>query len=269
MLENIHPVIHDLVEEFSLSIKSRIQEILGRCYSIPLDQVLPKLHLLGLSVSDFREWSPTPAFYRLYRNLLRSRSTIGNMNSIARSGGQFEGMYDPSWGSDYLGLRVFRDYQQNELLSDGFLFVVLLDHRLLENNIIIHKFLPAGYTFAYVNSELPQDPSVIDDLWYSHLSSLRLHERIFISEFDGESLGSLVFRELSINVVGYHSLFRETKAHHSWHLGYSTVAKEHYEDRSLAVRGETKESTLIDNNGPSVIHERGDSGDISMGPDRD
>lgn len=79
------PIIEYLIEEFRLSIKDHAMELGDylNLYTLDKELIRSKLSMLGLEVGILEEsWQPTAMFYKIYRRLIRNRSTTGSLSLI-------------------------------------------------------------------------------------------------------------------------------------------------------------------------------------------
>ena len=181
------PIIEYLIEEFRLSIKDHAMELGDylNLYTLDKELIRSKLSMLGLEVGILEEsWQPTAMFYKIYRRLIRNRSTTGSVQTLARTGGQLEALYRTVDDVDYYtSLKVYRDYQAPHLFGkDGYFYMVYNPKYPLSGNALVTKMLPAGYCFACVtefygfdSQEIFEGDSLIDD------------GRVYISDFPDET----------------------------------------------------------------------------------
>lgn len=169
------PIIEYLIEEFRLSVKDMAVELGDSLDLYHLDEsvVREKLAMLGLEVDFLEEsWQPTAMFYKLYKRLIRNRSTTGSVQTLAHTGGQLEALYRTIEAVQYYrNLHVYRDYQAPHIMGrDGYFYMVYDPKYPLSGNALISKMLPAGYCFMSVtefygfdSSEVLKYGELIDD----------------------------------------------------------------------------------------------------------
>lgn len=205
------PIIELLIEELRLSIKDHARELVDslQLYGMDADTVRAKLDMLGMDVGELEEtWEPSPQFYKLYRRIIRNRSTTGSVQTLVRTGGQLEASYRTlDEMSFYKNLNVYRDYQNPSVFGkDGYFYTVYDPRYPVSSNALIRNALPAGYSLLFVTqfygfegSDVIQYDTIITnaplykDPYTEHLDN----DRVYISDFpgDAENECDLVFEE--------------------------------------------------------------------------
>lgn len=205
------PIIELLIEELRLSIKDHARELIDslQLYGMDADTVRAKLDMLGMDVGELEEtWEPSPQFYKLFRRIIRNRSTTGSVQTLVRTGGQLEASYRTlDEMSFYKNLNVYRDYQNPTVFGkDGYFYTVYDPRYPVSSNALIRNALPAGYSLLFVTqfygfegSDVIQYDTIITnaplykDPYTEHLDN----DRVYISDFPGDAKNEcdLVFEE--------------------------------------------------------------------------
>lgn len=195
------PVTEELLEEFRLSIKDRAVDLQNSLslYDLDEDTVREKLSMLGLETGVLEtSWTPSAMFYKLYRRLVRNRSTTGSVQTLARTGGQLEGVYRTIEEAEYYrSLNVYRDYEAPHLFgSDGYFYMVQDPKHPISSNALITSMLPAGYCFLCVSQFIGDDDGVLEydfiepnvSLYDDPQTASLDNDRVYISDFicDGD-----------------------------------------------------------------------------------
>jgi hypothetical protein len=179
-LIQVLPELEDAIEELRLSIVDHAYELL-QCLDLDelsIDQIRQKLELCELKVSNMTsEWLPNGRFYRLYQSIKHNRSRKNAIKAIAKSGGQFEGLWSNNFSNkteyNYNKIQVARHYELSSN-ADGYFFVsgdtvrdkkgtvVTSAAKALTTDILINQSLPAGYTYLYIPWPRPHYPADSD-----------------------------------------------------------------------------------------------------------
>ena len=193
-LIQIMPDIEAAMEELRLSVMDHAYELLQRIDidELSSSEIRQKLELFNLSVENMTEsWLPNGRFYRMYPSIKHYRTTYNAIQSIVRSGGQFEGVwsYDFNTHSEYdcKNLQLLRHYSLM-IPTDGYFYISGDASRdalgqvtsstltALSSDILLYQALPAGYTYLYIPWPRPHYPS--DSLYFYNVHMLtydRLH----------------------------------------------------------------------------------------------
>src|SRR5574344_267235 len=94
------PTIEAALEELRLSVLDHAYELLQKLDidELSTDDVRQKLELYDIKVDNMSGyWLPNGRFYRLYPSIKHHRSRYNAIKAIAKSGGQFEGL----WSTDF------------------------------------------------------------------------------------------------------------------------------------------------------------------------
>ena len=171
------PAIEDAMEELRLSILDHAYDLLKRLDidELTADEIRQKLELYDIKVDNMSsEWLPNGRFYRLYPYIKHHRSRLNTINAIAKSGGQFEGLWSKDFAkkSEYKfnTLSVNRHYTMKSSADgyfyitgdtsyDGYGRVTSSAVQALTTDIFINQSLPAGYTYLYIPWPRPVYPS--------------------------------------------------------------------------------------------------------------
>ena len=170
------PDIEAAMEELRLSVIDHAYEMLTRLDidELTSDDIRHKLELYDIKVENMsNEWLPNGRFYRLYPSIKHHRSRQNSLKAIAKSGGQFEGLWSNDFANKaqykYYTIDVLRHYELGSPM-DGYFYVsgdIEKDARgnvissaltALSSDILINQAMPAGYTYLYVPWPRPVYP---------------------------------------------------------------------------------------------------------------
>ena len=188
------PEIEEAMEELRLSVIDHAYELLQRLDidELTTDEIRRKLELYDIRVSDMkRAWLPNGKFYRLYPYIKHHRSRLNAIRAIAKSGGQFEGIWSSDFSDqpeyEFYKISVGRHYQFKSN-ADGYFYVSgdsqkdvhgrVVDSAAtaLTTDILINQALPAGYTYLYVPWPRPVYPGDSGYFYNVHMLDFdRLH----------------------------------------------------------------------------------------------
>ena len=188
------PEIEEAMEELRLSVIDHAYELLQRLDidELTTDEIRRKLELYDIRVSDMkRAWLPNGKFYRLYPYIKHHRSRLNAIRAIAKSGGQFEGIWSSDFNDqpeyEFYKISVGRHYQFKSN-ADGYFYVSgdaqkdvhgrVVDSAAtaLTTDILINQALPAGYTYLYVPWPRPVYPGDSGYFYNVHMLDFdRLH----------------------------------------------------------------------------------------------
>ena len=171
------PEIEEAMEELRLSVIDHAYELLKRLDidELSVDEIRKKLELYDISVSNMTsEWLPNGKFYRMYPYIKHHRSRLNTVNAIAKSGGQFEGVWSTDFNRkkeyNFYTIDVARHYQLKSD-ADGYFYIsgdterdkygriISSAARALSTDILINQALPAGYTYLYIPFPRPVYPA--------------------------------------------------------------------------------------------------------------
>lgn len=199
------PDIEAAIEELRLSVMDHAYEML-ECLDIDeltSDDIRKKLELYDIKVENMSEsWLPNGRFYRIYPSIKHNRTTYQSIQSIVKSGGQFEGLWSYDFSSkaeyNYKKLQLLRHYELKSA-DDGYFYIsgdALQDSYgrsvsatlvALSSDILLYQAIPAGYTYLYIPWLRPHYPSDSDYFYNVHMLD---YDRLHYPQYDEENKGS-------------------------------------------------------------------------------
>ena len=191
------PEIEEALEELRLSVMDHAYELLQRLDvdELSTDEVRQKLELYDIKVDNMSgDWLPNGRFYRLYPSIKHHRSRHNAIKAIAKSGGQFEGLWSTEFSNkseyNFKDITVARHYElQNN--ADGYFFVngntektakgtvASSAAQALTTDVLINQALPAGYTYLYIPWPRPVYPG---DSSYFYNVNMLMYDRLHYAE---------------------------------------------------------------------------------------
>lgn len=181
------PEMEEAVEELRLSVVDHVHDILNKLDidELSADEIRQKLSVVGLSVDRMSEdWLPNGKFYKMYSLIKNNRTTLPAIESIVKSGGQFESLWSDSFEKtteyNYKDIQIERHYYVSG--RDGYFYVSGDTSRsttghvsssavtALQSDILLSQALPAGYTYLYVPWPRPLYP--VDSEYYYNVNML-------------------------------------------------------------------------------------------------
>lgn len=191
------PEIEEALEELRLSVIDHAYELLQRLDvdELSTDEVRQKLELYDIRIDNMSgDWLPNGRFYRLYPSIKHHRSRHNAIKAIAKSGGQFEGLWSTEFSNkseyNFKDITVARHYElQNN--ADGYFFVngntektargtvVSSAAQALTTDVLINQALPAGYTYLYIPWPRPVYPG---DSSYFYNVNMLIYDRLHYAE---------------------------------------------------------------------------------------
>ena len=191
------PEIEEALEELRLSVIDHAYELLQRLDvdELSTDEVRQKLELYDIKVDNMSgDWLPNGRFYRLYPSIKHHRSRHNAIKAIAKSGGQFEGLWSTEFSNkseyNFKDITVARHYElQNN--ADGYFFVngntektargtvASSAAQALTTDVLINQALPAGYTYLYIPWPRPAYPG---DSSYFYNVNMLMYDRLHYAE---------------------------------------------------------------------------------------
>ena len=191
------PEIEEALEELRLSVIDHAYELLQRLDvdELSTDEVRQKLELYDIKVDNMSgDWLPNGRFYRLYPSIKHHRSRHNAIKAIAKSGGQFEGLWSTEFSNkseyNFKDITVARHYElQNN--ADGYFFVngntektargavASSAAQALTTDVLINQTLPAGYTYLYIPWPRPVYPG---DSSYFYNVNMLMYDRLHYAE---------------------------------------------------------------------------------------
>ena len=193
-LINYMPEIEEALEELRLSVLDHAYELLQRLDvdELSTDEIRQKLELYDIKVDNMSgDWLPNGRFYRLYPSIKHHRTRHNTIKAIAKSGGQFEGLWSTEFSNksayEFKNIQVMRHYDLQDN-HDGYFFVsgnttknakgqiISSAAQALTTDVLINQALPAGYTYLYIPWPRPVYPG--DSSYFYNINMLmydRLH----------------------------------------------------------------------------------------------
>ena len=191
------PEIEEALEELRLSVMDHAYELLQRLDvdELSTDEVRQKLELYDIKVDNMvGDWLPNGRFYRLYPSIKHHRSRHNAIKAIAKSGGQFEGLWSTEFSNksayQFKDIAVARHYDL-KTNADGYFFVsgntektargtvVSSAAQALTTDVLINQALPAGYTYLYIPWPRPVYPG---DSSYFYNVNMLMYDRLHYAE---------------------------------------------------------------------------------------
>ena len=191
------PEVEEALEELRLSVLDHAYELLQRLDidELSVDEIRQKLELYDIKVDNMSgDWLPNGRFYRLYPSIKHHRSRHNTIKAIARSGGQFEGLWSTEFSNkseyQFKDIQVMRHYQISST-DDGYFFVsgntiknargqtISSAATALTTDILINQALPAGYTYLYIPWPRPVYPG---DSSYFYNVNMLAYDRLHYAE---------------------------------------------------------------------------------------
>lgn len=162
------PYLEDAMEELRLSVYDHAYDMLKALDidELSTDEIRQKLELYDIKVENMSEsWSPNGRFYRIYPSIRYNRTRLNSLQSVVKSGGQFEGLWSDNFSGktefNYKYIQMLRHYQTDSP-ADGYFYIsgdtsmttsgVVTDSSVnaLSSDILIDQAMPAGYTYLYI-----------------------------------------------------------------------------------------------------------------------
>lgn len=188
------PALEEVMEELRLSVLDHAYELLKRLDidELSTDEVRQKLELYDIKVDNMvKEWLPNGRFYRMYPSIKHHRARQNAIKAIAKSGGQFEGLWTNDFSNkteyNFNKIQVARHYELSQD-ADGYFYVsgdtkkdaygriISSAATALTTDILINQSLPAGYTYLYVPWPRPVYPG---DSGYFYNVHMLMYDRLF------------------------------------------------------------------------------------------
>lgn len=188
------PALEEVMEELRLSVLDHAYELLKRLDidELSTDEIRQKLELCDLKVDNMvKEWLPNGRFYRMYPSIKHHRARQNAIKAIAKSGGQFEGLWTDDFSNkteyNFNKIQVARHYELSQD-ADGYFYVsgdikkdasgriISSAATALTTDILINQSLPAGYTYLYVPWPRPVYPG---DSGYFYNVHMLMYDRLF------------------------------------------------------------------------------------------
>ncbi len=188
------PELEEALEELRLSVIDHAYELL-KCLDIDelsSDDIRHKLELYSIKLENMTsDWLPNGRFYRIYSSIKHHRTRYNAIQSIVKSGGQFEGLWSSDFSEkqqfNYKLIQLLRHYQ-SQSSADGYFYISgdathnasgsIAGSTLtaLSTDVLLAQALPAGYTYIYVPWPRPHYPSDSNYFYNVHMLQYdRLH----------------------------------------------------------------------------------------------
>ena len=181
------PELEDALEELRLSVIDHAYELL-KCLDIDelsSDDIRHKLELYSLKLENMTsDWLPNGRFYRMYSSIKHHRTRYNAIQSIVKSGGQFEGVWSSDFNEkqqyNYRLIQLLRHYQMQSPM-DGYFYISGDATRrangsisgstltALSTDALLAQALPAGYTYIYVPWPRPYYPGDVHYFYNIHM----------------------------------------------------------------------------------------------------
>lgn len=192
------PELEEAIEEVRLSVIDHAYEIM-KCLDIDeltSDEIRHKLELYDIKVEDMTDnWLPNGRFYRMYPSIKHHRTRQNALSAIAKSGGQFEGVWSTGFAKkseyNFKSIQVLRHYEIGSDM-DGYFYISGNTSRhsdnkvissalmALQSDILIAQALPAGYTYLYIPWPRPVYPS--DSTYFYNVNMLAFDRLTFVED---------------------------------------------------------------------------------------
>ena len=123
------PELEEALEELRLSVIDHAYELL-KCLDIDelsSDDIRHKLELYSLKLENMTsDWLPNGRFYRMYSSIKHHRTRLNSIQSIVKSGGQFEGVWSNDFNEkqqfNYKLIQLMRHYRMQSPM-DGYFYI--------------------------------------------------------------------------------------------------------------------------------------------------
>ena len=192
------PELEEAIEEVRLSVIDHAYEML-KCLDIDelsSDEIRRKLELYDIKVEDMTDnWLPNGRFYRMYPSIKYNRTRQNALYAIAKSGGQFEGVWSTGFSKtseyNFRSIQVLRHYEIGSDM-DGYFYisgnasrhsdshVISSALMALQSDILMAQALPAGYTYLYIPWPRPVYPG--DSTYFYNVNMLAFDRLTFVED---------------------------------------------------------------------------------------
>ena len=191
------PVLEEVLEELRLSVLDHAYELLKRLDidELSSDEIRQKLELYNIKIDNMtKEWLPNGRFYRLYPSIKHHRTRQNTIKAIAKSGGQFEGLWSNDFSNkteyNFNKIQIARHYEfasdadgyfyvSGDTITDGRGTVISSAAKALSTDILINQSLPAGYTYLYIPWPRPVYPG---DSGFFYSVHMLMYDRLYYTE---------------------------------------------------------------------------------------
>jgi hypothetical protein len=258
------PELEEAIEEVRLSVIDHAYEML-KCLDIDeltSDEIRHKLELYDIKVENMTDnWLPNGRFYRMYPSIKHNRTRQNALYAIAKSGGQFEGVWSTGFSKkseyNFRTIQVLRHYEIGSDM-DGYFYisgnasrhsdnkVISSASMALQSDILMAQALPAGYTYLYIPWPRPVYPS--DSTYFYNVNMLAFDRLIFVEDCDSKT-----YRPHN---VSYNDKY-PASMYYDWQNGNGTSWRTPYWFDYHYMNNMTHIDATPDNSGSWPIHETG------------
>ena len=258
------PELEEAIEEVRLSVIDHAYEML-KCLDIDeltSDEIRHKLELYDIKVENMTDnWLPNGRFYRMYPSIKHNRTRQNALYAIAKSGGQFEGVWSTGFSKkseyNFRTIQVLRHYEIGSDM-DGYFYISgnasrHSDNRVissasmaLQSDILMAQALPAGYTYLYIPWPRPIYPG--DSTYFYNVNMLAFDRLTFVEDCDLKN-----YRPHSMSYDGKYP----ASMHYDWQNGTNTPWRTPYWFDYHYVNNMTHTEATLDSSGTWPIHETG------------
>lgn len=258
------PELEEAIEEVRLSVIDHAYEML-KCLDIDeltSDEIRHKLELYDIKVENMTDnWLPNGRFYRMYPSIKHNRTRQNALYAIAKSGGQFEGVWSTGFSKkseyNFRTIQVLRHYEIGSDM-DGYFYISgnasrHSDNRVissasmaLQSDILMAQALPAGYTYLYIPWPRPVYPG--DSTYFYNVNMLAFDRLTFVEDCDLKN-----YRPHSMSYDGKYP----ASMHYDWQNGNGTPWRTPYWFDYHYVNNMTHVDMTPDSSGTWPIHETG------------
>lgn len=258
------PELEEAIEEVRLSVIDHAYEML-KCLDIDeltSDEIRHKLELYDIKVENMTDnWLPNGRFYRMYPSIKHNRTRQNALYAIAKSGGQFEGVWSTGFSKkseyNFRTIQVLRHYEIGSDM-DGYFYisgnasrhpdnrVISSASMALQSDILIAQALPAGYTYLYIPWPRPVYPG--DSTYFYNVNMLVFDRLTFVEDCDLKN-----YRPHSMSYDGKYP----ASMHYDWQNGTNTPWRTPYWFDYHYMNNMTHTEATLDSSGSWPIHETG------------
>lgn len=241
------PEIEKALEELRLSVLDHAYEMLMSLDvdELTSDEIRNKLELSGIKVENMTEsWLPNGRFYRMYPSIKHHRTRRNTIQSIVKSGGQFEGVWSDSFNNktefNYKNVQLKRHYELGSAY-DGYFYIsgdtafaddgTVINDTLtsLQSDILLNQALPAGYAYIYVPWPEPIYPTGASGFYNVNMLNVdRLHYPASEHPYYSNTPASDTYDFNNINISECNTPYR-TPYWFDYHYMYGIYIGEHCE----------------------------------------
>ena len=258
------PELEEAIEEVRLSVIDHAYDML-KCLDIDeltSDEIRHKLELYDIKVENMTDnWLPNGRFYRMYPSIKHNRTRQNALYAIAKSGGQFEGVWSTGFSKkseyNFRTIQVIRHYEIGSDM-DGYFYisgnasrhsdsrVISSASMALQSDILMAQALPAGYTYLYIPWPRPVYPG--DSTYFYNVNMLAFDRLTFVEDCDLKN-----YRPHDMSYDGKYP----ASMHYDWQNGNGTPWRTPYWFDYHYVNNMTHTEPTLDSNGTWPIQETG------------